>query len=99
MLLKEWWAWWAALRGLHAQEMLDQRHLLVIADAGWKVDDREELVERWRKDAEGASGWLVHEVAPDTRDARPEIRGLFLWLRQKFWGDARQTTGFEEDQR
>jgi hypothetical protein len=98
MLLKEWWAWWDALRALHAQEMLDQRRVLVVSDAGWKLD-RDEQVNRWVEDAEGASGWrrpALEAADPSKRDAAREIRGLFTWLRAKFWGDHTRTSGFEE---
>lgn len=100
MLLKEWWAWWEALRALHAQEMLDQRRVLLVSDAGWQLD-RETEINQWIESAEGASGWRVPkadlEDGIDRRDARREIRGLFTWLRGKFWGDPTRSTGFEED--
>ncbi|HEY1292936.1 MAG TPA: hypothetical protein VGJ60_07655 [Chloroflexota bacterium] len=101
MLLKEWWAWWDALRALHAQEMLDQRRVLTVSDAGWQMD-REAELNRWIKDAEGASGWRTRPETgtdPSQRDARREIRALFTWLRGKFWGDPTRTSGFEEDRR
>lgn len=99
MLLKEWWAWWEALRALHAQEMLDQRRVLLVSDAGWQLD-RETEIKQWIESAEGASGWRTprdDEDGIDRRDARREIRGLFTWLRGKFWGDPGRSTGFEED--
>ena len=98
MLLKEWWAWWAALPALRAQEMLDQRRVLVVSDAGWQMD-RDQEIQQWRTAAEGASGWVPLEALPaeSRRDAGREVRGLFLWLRQRFWGDAWRTQGFEED--
>lgn len=102
MLLKEWWAWWAALKALHAQEMLDQRRVLVVADSGWTMD-RETEIEQWLEASEGSTGWRSLEaaeprsVARSARNAGAEVRGLFSWLRGKFWGDASQSLGFEED--
>jgi hypothetical protein len=102
MLLKEWWAWWNALKALHAQEMLDQRRVLVVADAGWQFPQgqREQELKDWQKDALGANGWLLHQDDTDDidrRDLRREVRSWFAWLRGKFWGDPWRTTGFEED--
>lgn len=98
MLLKEWWAWWDALRALHAQEMLDQRRVLVVADSGWQLD-RDEEIKQWRTLAEGATGWRYPEegVPAEQRDAGREVRGLFTWLRGKFWGDHTRAQGFSED--
>lgn len=101
MLLKEWWAWWDAIGSLHAQEMLDQRRVLVVADSGWQLD-RDEVINRWLEAADGADGWrrrVLHAVDGSQRDARREIRGLFTWLRAKYWGDHTRTSGFEEDRR
>jgi hypothetical protein len=74
--------------------MLDQRRVLVVADAGWTLD-REKEINQWIKIADGSDGWRQPKHEPD---ARREIRGLFTWLRGKFWGDPFRSTGFGEEQ-
>jgi hypothetical protein len=99
MLVVEWHSWWKDIPALEAREALALHHVLSLSDAGWKFDNRATEYQKWSTLAADADPWRVSEqsaAATASNDISGEIRGLFQWMSQRWWGDSGQTMGFGE---
>jgi hypothetical protein len=85
MLKGIWDRWWASIPAFEAREALNQYRVLSVADAGWKIDDRESYIREWQERAEGARYLRVPDEKPGGKDISGEIRKLFGWLKER-WG-------------
>lgn len=92
MLMREWLAWWAHLSAITAEERLGAHTVALLADSGWKVNDRDDVLASWRALAQGASvmvyDWLAPNEAPGVTAAdftpgalRRNARRVWSWLR------------------
>ena len=97
MLLVEWQHWYSHIAFIKAQEWLEQRQVAVVADAGWDMPSRQEILEAWQELADGArpvrgSGLPKPKDDPVAR----EIRQLFGWLRERWDPTGRDKHSFAE---
>lgn len=95
MLLVEWHSWWGSLPALEAREYIATYRVALLADAGWKMENRETILDEWRQLAKGALVLRFPEaVARRAGDIRGEIVALFGWMRNRFTGG--DAAGFGE---